>query len=109
MPTIFNRFSQADLPTSLTTVYTAPASTTTSVTLLTLANKSASSLTVDVKVVRSGGTPSLFLVKGAPVPVGGTLDVIDNKPVVLNTGDFIQALASLATSVDVVGSVMEQS
>ena len=107
----FKSFEDESLPTSLTDLYTAPASTTTSILSLILANKAATPIDVDVRVVRSGGTPSLYIVKDAPVPVGGALEVIENKPIVLETGDKIQARVSNggATDADVTGSIMEMT
>ncbi len=105
----FAKFSDADLATSDTDQYTAPASTTSLVISMILGNKTGSVVTVSVKVVRSGGATTLVIVKDAPIPVGGALDVIANKPIVLSTGDKIQAACTTggATAVDVTGSVLE--
>jgi hypothetical protein len=63
------------------------------------------------EIVRSGGSPTVTIVKDAPVPVGGSLEVIENKPIVLEAGDKIQGAVTDggASDVDVVGSIMEMT
>lgn len=105
----FNSFSDADLPTTDTDLYTAPALTTTSILSAIFSNKTDGVVYIDVKIVRSGGTPTLTIVEGAPIPVGGALDIIENKPIILEAGDKLQGACTTggASAVDVIGSVME--
>lgn len=109
MTTIFTSFDQVNLPASATTVYTSPALTVTHLLSVYFSNKTALQVDVTVNVVRSGGSPTVNLLTNAPIPVGSALDIIDNKPIVLNAGDYIQATASGASSIDVIGSVMQMS
>ena len=110
MATVFKGVSAVNVNNAaMATLYTAPAATTSSVTSAIFSNKSVASITMNVQVVRSGGATITNIVTSAPIPVGGALDVIVNKPIVLNTGDYIQAQASAATSSDCTISVMEQS
>lgn len=105
----FKEFEDVDLPTSDTTVYTAPALTTSLVLSCILANKTTGVVYVSVKIVRTGGSPTTTIVKDAPIPVGGALDIVENKPIILSPGDALRAACTTggATAVDVTGSVME--
>jgi hypothetical protein len=105
----FKRFSDDGLPTSDTTLYTAPASTTSLLLSVIFSNSSVSQIEIEVEIVRNGGTPILVVVTGAPIPPGAALDIIENKPIILETGDLIRArvVTGTATDCDVVGSVME--
>lgn len=107
----FNKFSDPDLAVTDTDQYTAAALTTVAVLSVILSNKTAGVVNVSVKIVRSGGATTLVIVKDAPIPVGGALDVVENKPFVLSAGDKIQAACTTggATAVDVTGSVMEMT
>lgn len=104
----FTTFEDADLPATDTDLYTAPALTTTSLLSVIFSNKTADVVYIDVKIVRSGG-PTLTIVADAPIPVGGALDIIENKPILLGPGDKIQGACTTggASAVDVTGSVME--
>jgi hypothetical protein len=63
-------------------------------------------VTVDVAILRSG--VSYYLIKTGVVPVGGTLTVAgQDQKVVLMQNDALQALCSVASSVDTTVSVLE--
>lgn len=109
MPTVPNAFSQADLPNSQTTLYTVPGATRAGVTSVVFCNKTVTDVTVTVQIVRSGGSPILNVLSAAPVPGNQALELIQGKPIVLLTGDVLRAAASAITSVDVSGSVVENS
>lgn len=88
--------------TSPATIFTASA--TTALVGLQAANITASPVTVDVYVTRSG--TDYYLVKGATVPVGGALALIggDVKHFVV-TSDAVKIVSSAASSIDVLTSV----
>ena len=70
------------------------------------ANKSTSSVTVDAMVKNS--STSYYLIKDAPIPAVGSLELIDGgSKVVLQSGDSVEALASTASAVDVILSVVD--
>ena len=85
---------------SVTTVYTAPAATTTIVIGFMLANKLGNLVYVDVQI----GT--MYVGKDIPIPAGASLSVLDGKWV-LETGDVLQVTASDADSLDAFVSLME--
>lgn len=103
----FTKFSKESVNNAAyDTLYTVPASTTSLLLSCILTNKTASPVTVDVQIVRSGGSPTIQF-NDLPLPVGSALDIVENKPIVLSTGDVVKAQASAATSVDIAGSVLE--
>ena len=63
------------------------------------ANLHSGSLTIDAKITRS--TVDYHLIKDAPIPAGGSLELIDGgSKVVIMSGDVLKARASLTGSVD---------
>ncbi len=71
-----------------------------------LANVHTASISVNVFIVRS--STNYFLVKSAPIPVGGSLELIDGgAKVVLQSGDKIQAISTAANSLDSVVSYID--
>ena len=108
MANAFTRKVSRDIGTALTAVgsYTVGASTQTTVIGLTVANTSASAVSIDVTL--NDAANDTYLVKDAPVPVGGALVPIGgNQKVVLITGDSIKVNSSAASSVDAVLSILE--
>ena len=90
-------------------VYTAPAATTTVVVGLTLSNTTGSGLIfINVKIDNADGD-QVFLVKGAPVPQGGSIEIMSGNKITLETGDGILVYSDTDNSVDTIVSVMEQS
>jgi hypothetical protein len=67
-----------------------------------LANKTASQIVMDVQVA------GVYLVKGAPVPAGSALSVLDGK-IILETTDTVVVTSDTASSCDVIVSVLEQT
>ena len=84
------------------TTYTVPSATVAVVIGMNLSNVTASQITVDVQV---GG---VYLVKGAPIPAGSGLSVLDGK-IILEAADTVVVTASAASAADVILSVLEQS
>jgi hypothetical protein len=75
---------------------------------MTVANTTTGTVTASVTLT-SGGT-TVFLVKNASVPAGGSLvPVGGDQKVVVEAGDVIQVQSSAATSLDVIVSVLEIS
>lgn len=71
-----------------------------------LANTSASNITVSAKVVKADAS-NAFLVKDATVLPGGALAIVGgDQKVVLEAGDSIAAYASAGTSADAVVSYL---
>ena len=88
-------------PASLTTVASA---TTATLTSFVVANTTASPITTDVYVTRSA--VNYYIVKGATVPVGGSLEVMQGNRIVLIASDSLSVVTSTAASADVIASVL---
>ena len=118
----FKSFSKTNIAIdsgTYSTVYTVPYTATPVEAILLeidIANTHASNdITVDVKVNKNsggtGGTDDIFIVKAAPVPVGGALKVVSGQKIVLmstSTGvDTVTVAASVASAADCIVSVLE--
>ena len=91
--------------TSQTTVYTAPASKDSIVLELDIANVTSSAVTASAKLYDATDTAFAHIVKDAPVPAGGTLQIISGQKIILEAGDYICVSASGAC--DVICSILE--
>ena len=106
MANTFKRKVSKSVGTSAATIYTVPASTTATAIGLAVANTSASDITVDVYLTISA--VDYYLLKSAPVPVGGAVVAIGgDQKVVMETGDILKVISSAATIADVVLSILE--
>lgn len=104
MANTFKNYVSQQVGTSAATIVTA--STATTVIGMTVANVTASPITVSVYIVVSSDT--YYLVKDATVPVGGSLVPIGgDQKLVLESGDSLRVISSAATSADVIASVLE--
>lgn len=72
---------------------------------LDLCNTTQGAVTASVYIT-SGGN-DYYVVKNAPVPVGGSLQVIAGQKIVLYNLDTISVVSSTGTSLDVIGSILE--
>jgi|TARA_R100000081_G_scaffold88004_1_gene59065 hypothetical protein len=97
-------------------VYTVGSSTTTVILGLVLANIHTSQVTATVNLVSDttnrGGTGSTangtsVIVKDAPIPVGGSLELLSGNKVVLETTDQITVDCSVADKISGTLSIME--
>ena len=105
MANTFTSYMNKDVGTSAATVVTIAASTQTTVIGMSCANTITSPVTVDAYVTRSA--VNYYLVKGATVPVGGSLVIVGgDQKVVLITSDVLKVVSSTASSIDVVTSVL---
>ena len=93
------------------TLYTCPGSTSTVVLGLLLWNVDTSQRTVDVKIESDTSdtetNQTVFLVKDAPVPAGGTLELLAGNKVVLQATDVLKIDADVASKIDATLSIME--
>jgi len=112
----FKRICTPDIGTSLTTIYAVPAGSgpvalESIVIGITLANKSASSVTASIFIDNEDGSNDVYIVKDATIPVGTALEVMSgNKLVLMNDGsnaDNLEAICSDTSSLDVTVSVLE--
>lgn len=106
MANTFTSYLNKDVGTSAATVVTVGAGTQTTVIGMSCANTTASPVTVDAYITRSG--TDYYLIDGATVPVGGTLVIVGgDQKVVLVASDVLKVVSSTASSIDAVTSVLE--
>ena len=119
---VFSNVPAGTITASGQTIYATPANCDTVVIGCLLTNTSGASITADVLIatqastsgaVGSLGNDDVYLIKGAQVPVGSSLEVISGKVVVANTGsgtgDAIQLRCSNANSMDATISILENT
>lgn len=74
---------------------------------LSLANTTASNITVSAKIIKAD-TTTAFLVKDATVLPGGALVIVGgDQKLVLEEGDVVSAYASASISADAIASYLE--
>lgn len=73
---------------------------------LRFANVSTSQVTIDV-YIRNNST-DYYIIKTAPIPAGSSLELIDSgSKIVMKNGDVMYGVASAASSVDAIVSVVD--
>ena len=84
------------------------AATTTNDAIIGVRCTNTSGVSVDISVYVKNTSTNYFIIKAAPIPTGGSLELIDGgSKVVLQTGDAVKAYASAASSVDIILSVVD--
>ena len=91
--------------TTVTTVYTAPVSKDSIILELDIANTTASAVTASAEVLDSSASTDAYIVKDAPIPVGGSLQVVSGQKIIVEATDLVRITASGAC--DVICSVLE--
>ena len=91
--------------TSVTSIYTAPANTTSILLELDIANTTTAVVETSVQVTDTSASSTSYLVKNAPIPSGSALQVISGQKVILEAGDIVKVTSSAA--VDCVASILE--
>ena len=88
--------------------YTTPASTTTTVIGMAVANRTANTIKVNAEVVDTSAGVTAYLVKDGIIASGGTLVIVGgDQKVVLETTDVLRVSSDTESSADVVISMME--
>ena len=106
MANTFKSYPSKNVGTSPASVYTCPSATQTTLIGLSMANTSSSPITTDAYVTRSA--VNYYLVKGATVPVGGSLVIVGgDQKVVLQAADVLYVVNSAASSGDAFASLLE--
>lgn len=105
MANTYKNASVVDVPTSATSLYTAPGSTTSIVKSIYCSNTTASDSTVTVSVREDGGD-TVSIVTLASLPANSSLQIIDGT-IVLEAADAIQVTAGNASTVDIMAAILE--
>ena len=88
-------------------VYVTPAANTSICIELDVSNRTASAITASVLVVDSSTGNTAYIIKSAPIPAGSALQVVAGQKIVLEAGDYIQVQSDTASSLDAIGSILE--
>ena len=112
MANSFKSETDKEIGTSTATVFTCASSTQTTIIGLSVANRVSSQILIDVELDASsrtsGAEDKVFLVKDAPIPVGGSLVVVGgDQKLVMEPGDTIKVTSDTASSADVVVSHLD--
>lgn len=110
MANIFSRKVQKDIGITPIKInnYTVAASVSTTIIGLILSNTTNTQITIDATL--NDGSIDYYLIKNAPINVGGSLILIGgDQKVVINTGDSVKITSSAATSCDAIMSILEIS
>ena len=110
MANTFKSVTSGSIGTVLTNLYTCPASTTAIILGASQANTDNNAIGGSIKLAKSGssaGADDVFIVKAAPVPAGGTVEVMSGNKVVLQEVDVLQFQSDTAGSLDAILSLLE--
>lgn len=93
---------------SETSVYTTPSGKTATIIGLSIANTLTSTIFISVRIYDTSTLTHSYMIKDAPVPVGGTLVIVGgDQKVIVENGDIVKVVSDTAASADVILSVME--
>lgn len=104
----YTNYPVRNIGTVATTVYN-PTTTGIQSTLIgfNISNTSTSAITVSVTLTQGANT--IYLIKNAPIPANNSFSLIDSNKIIIKKDDIIQVQSSLASSADVLASVIEVS
>lgn len=105
MANTFRNALARNVGTTPVTVYTAPSSKKSICIELDVCNTTNSGVTVDAYIT-SGGE-NYYIVKGTPVPVGGSLQIIAGQKIVLSDTDALKVVSNTASSLDIISAILE--
>ena len=108
MANTFKLKSKANVGVTTSNVYVVPASTTTVVIGVTLANTSGSSVNVGVGITRAS-SDDISVLKNVPIPQGSSLEVMQGNKIVLETTDTFTAKSDTNNSLDVALTILEMT
>lgn len=108
MAEVYQR-AQAELTTSLATIYSCPSSTSAVVIGMRFTNiDGSSSVNVEAKVGASGST-MYVLAPNTPLPVGSSLSGLSGDKLIMEAGEILEAKASANGDASLILSVLEIS
>ena len=106
MPNTFKSTANVNIETTGNTIYTCPSATQTTLIGMTIANKTAGTVTANLHLRRSG--VDVVVLANVPILSGSTLVPIGgDQKLVMQATDVLRANVSTNTSVDIVASLLE--
>ena len=110
MASNFKTATQANVGTSLTSIFTCPSGTTATIIGMYLCNQSGGSIEGTVEFYDASTTTNVGIVNNTPIPSGTSIAGIGgDAKVVLEAGDAIRVQSNVVNSIDVVLSYLEQT
>ena len=106
MANTFKLKTKANVGVTTVGIYTAPASTTTVVIGVTLANISGGSINVGIGITRAS-SDDINVLRNVPIPQGSSLEFMQGNKVVLEATDTVTAASDVNNSLDVALTIME--
>lgn len=94
---------------SADTLYTAPASTTSIVLGVAIANKSANTVGVTLNFTDTSASTTTQMIPDVQIPGNTTLEVLAGQKYILETTDVMTAQSDTASSIDITMGVLELS
>ncbi|MEK9697184.1 MAG: hypothetical protein VW270_15585, partial [Candidatus Poseidoniales archaeon] len=91
-----------------TNILTAGASATHVLLSILVSNKTGTSADVDIYLVTDTGD-DIYIIRNAPVPGGGSLEIISGSKIIMESSDVLRARADTATALDLSVSYLEQT
>ena len=113
MANTFKQATKSSLVTTVisnsgTNVLTAGGSSTLILLSAMVANKTSSSVNIDLYIVPNSGD-SVYLLKEVPVPAGSSLELISGSKIILESGDVLRARCDTASAADLTVSYLDQT
>ena len=108
MANTFKLKTKANVGLTTSNVYVVPASTTTVVIGVTLANTSGSGINVGVGVTRASAD-DIKLLKNVPIAQGSSLEFMQGNKVVLESTDTLTVNSDTNSSIDVALTLLEMT
>ena len=110
MASAFKSATAQSVGTSLTTVYTCPSGTTSTVIGLYLCNQSGGAIEGSVEFYDASTTNHIGILSSSPIPSSSTVVAVGGEgKIVMEAGDIIKVNSNVASSMDVVLSYLEQT
>jgi len=91
-----------------TNILTAGGSSTLILLSCLCANKTSTSVNLDVYVVTNSGD-DVYLLKDVPVPAGSSLELISGSKIIMESSDILRARAATGSAVDLTVSYLDQT
>jgi hypothetical protein len=94
---------------SVDTLYTAPSLTTSIVLGVAIANKTSNVVAVTLSFTDTSASTTTQMIPAVQIPANTTLEVLAGQKYILEAGDSLKALASVASAIDITMGVLELS
>jgi hypothetical protein len=102
----FKLKTKANIGVTTVGIYTVPASTSTTILGITLANVSGSGINVTVGISRTSAD-DVSLIKNVPIPQGSSLEFMQGNKIILESDDAVTVKSDVLNSLDVSLSILE--